>query len=506
MVIFDYFYLNMMVNIEYSYFSCNTKCRIDEEDIVVYRTTYFKLHNADEIIPLLSTILNTSHDGLFVSDSNGYPLFYNDALLEITGLTSEYLNSKKANVFYSLKQKKVPNAGVAIALEKKQTSSIIVDYENGRKALITATPSFNQNGEIQFVVSNVRDITEINLLQNELEETKQINKVYKSTLEQLKNEMGSRQQFIFKSKSMEKVISQANRFAENNLAVLLLGESGVGKDVLANYIHEVSNRKGSFVKINCGAIPEHLLESELFGYEKGAFTGANQSKKGLIELANHGTLFLDEIGDLPYSLQVKLLNVLQDYKVRRLGSTITKEVDVRVIAATNIDLESLIAQKGFRPDLYYRLNVLSITVPPLRERKEVIPGLVIHFLNSLEEKYKTKKVVHNQVLEKFMNYHWPGNIRELKNTVERLYHLSENNLITLEYLPEQLQREDVILLDNHNEEVNLKEARSLKEAVTSFENEYISLMLSRTSSLQECANLLGISLSTLVRKKRNILI
>ena len=182
---------------------------------------------------------------------------------------------------------------------------------------------------------------------------------------------------------MDRVVSIAKRLAENDSPILLLGESGVGKDVLANYIHDCSKRRGPFIKINCGAIPDHLLESELFGYEKGAFTGATHNKKGLIELANGGTLFLDEIGDLPYALQVKLLNVLQDYKIRRLGGTFMKKVDVRIITATNIDLESHIKQKKFRLDLYYRLNVLSITIPSLRERKEDIPDFVFHFLTNI---------------------------------------------------------------------------------------------------------------------------
>lgn len=470
----------------------------------MYRTKYYTNHNSDEIITLICSVFNASYDGLFVCDSKGYPLFYNDALLEITGLTSEFLNSPSAGIFDSVRVRAVPNAGAAIALETKQTSSIIVDYPNGKNALITATPYFDQNGNIQFVVSNLRDITEMNRIQKELEKTLQINQVYQNTLKQLQYKLGSSHQLVYECKTMDRVVSQANRFAENNLPILFLGESGVGKDVLAHYVHEVSKREGSFIKINCGAIPENLLESELFGYEKGAFTGAHDAKKGLIELANKGTLFLDEIGDLPFALQVKLLNVLQDYKIRRLGGTVTKEVDVRIIAATNIDLESLIEEKKFRLDLYYRLNVLTITVPPLRERKEDIPSLVFHFLEGLGDKYKQKKNINTQVLDQFMEYHWPGNIRELKNIVERLYHLSEDPIITVEDLPAGIQREPVHSNIIPIKKNNIKELQPLKDAVTSFEREYITYTLEQSTSLQECANHLGISLSTLVRKKRII--
>lgn len=470
----------------------------------MYRTKFFNNHNSDEIIALLYSVFNTSYDGLFVCDSDGYPLFYNDALMQITGLTSEDLNSDSAGIFDALEVNLVPNVCAAIALKTKETSSIIVDYPNGKKAIITATPYFNQKGTIQFVVSNLRDITEMKRIQKELEETQQINKAYQTTLKHLQNKLGSSQQLVYGDKSMDKVVSQANRFAENNLPILLLGESGVGKDVLAHYIHDISKRDGSFIKINCGAIPENLLESELFGYEKGAFTGASEAKKGLIELAHKGILFLDEIGDLPFALQVKLLNVLQDYKIRRLGGTAAKEVDVRIIAATNIDLESLIELKKFRLDLYYRLNVLTINIPALRERKEDIPSLTFHFLEDLGDKYKQKKHINTQVYDQFMAYHWPGNIRELKNIIERLYHLSEDSVITIEDLPSNMKR--VQIPDNviPYKKKHKEDLQSLKDAVNTFEREYISYILEKSSSLQECANHLGISLSTLVRKKRNI--
>jgi transcriptional regulator with PAS, ATPase and Fis domain len=302
---------------------------------------------------------------------------------------------------------------------------------------------------------------------------------------------------------MHEIVYLASRFAKNDSPILILGESGVGKDVIAQYIHEQSQRKGTFVKINCGAIPENLLESELFGYEKGAFTGANKSKEGLFEMAHKGTIFLDEIGDLPYLLQVKLLNVLQDSKIRKVGGTKYHEVDMRVIAATNCNLESLIEQKKFRQDLYYRLNVLNFTIPPLRERQEDITALLFYFLNKLEQKYGIEKKMDALVLEKCLEYEWPGNIRELKNIVERMYHICEDRKITLNQLPTYIL--NMPKVSNQNINYNASDITvPLKDAVEKFEKWYISKMLSQTSTLQECADKLKVNISTLVRKKRNL--
>lgn len=468
----------------------------------MYQTKYFKKHTTEETISLLTNVFNASHDGLFVCDQNGYPLLYNEALLEITGLPADFFNSNVAGIFDALKVKAVPFISAAAALEKKETTTHMIDYPDGKKAIVTATPYFNEKKDISFIVSNLRDITEINLIQKELEKTQKINQVYQNALEKLQNELETQKQIVYESKQMKQVVSWANRFAENDLPILLLGESGVGKDVVANYIHESSNREGSFIKINCGAIPDYLLESELFGYEKGAFTGAGASKKGLIELAHKGTLFLDEIGDLPFPLQVKLLNVLQDYKIRRLGGTQTKDIDVRIITATNMDLESLVEQKKFRLDLYYRLNVLSINIPPLRDRKADIPALIYYFINHLERKYSQKKKVNAQVLQQFMEYSWPGNIRELKNIVERMYHLSEGTDITVEGLPKNMYRKQV--KDYDSKQWKDEGFPNLKDAILSFEKDYIAHTLEHSATLQECAEKLGISLSTLVRKKRMI--
>jgi PAS domain S-box-containing protein len=354
----------------------------------LYKSPYFQ-HSTNEIFRLLNAIFDTSHDGIYVCDKYGRTLVFNDAFLQISGIPEDLLY--KFSVFELLEMNAVPNSCAAVTIKTKKKHNTIIDYYSGKKAILTSTPIFDENNEIECVVSNVRDITELNSLQMELEKTREITTIYREALQQLQEEIQSNEMLVYRSKVMQNIVSMALRFAKNDAPILLLGESGVGKDVLAQFIHNKSGRPGSFVRINCGAIPEHLLESELFGFEKGAFTGAEKAKPGLLEIAHNGTVFLDEIGDLPYPLQVKLLNVLQEQKIRRIGGVSDRKVNIRVIAATNADLQLLIEQKKFRKDLYYRLNVLSITIPPLRERTEDIPVLAIYFLNELQKKYKMKK-------------------------------------------------------------------------------------------------------------------
>jgi PAS domain S-box-containing protein len=468
--------------------------------IRIYTTQYFQIKELDQLVELFSNIFVNSYDGLFVCDKDGYPLLFNDALLKITGWTADFINSY-GSVFSLEESGFLKNSPSINAIRTKKTNSSIVDYATGKKAVVTATPVLDQNQNVLYVVTNVRDVTELNRLQEELIETKQINSAYQAVLEQMKEDLEADQQFVYRSKAMQQIVSLAARFAKNDSPILILGESGVGKDVLAQYIHKQSQRKGNFIKINCGAIPEHLLESELFGHEKGAFTGANKSKKGLFELAHKGTIFLDEIGDLPYPLQVKLLNVLQDSKIRRVGATEFQSVDMRVIAATNSNLESLVAQKKFRQDLYYRLNVLALTIPPLRERQDDIPPLLFHFLRKLENKYGIEARVDDLVLQKCLEYDWPGNVRELKNLVERMYHMAEDGKITLDELPAPLSKLKSIAIQNLNYIADANHDVPLKEAMAQFERWYISNMLSKTSTMQECADKLGVNISTLVRKK-----
>jgi len=251
---------------------------------------------------------------------------------------------------------------------------------------------------------------------------------------ELRAELGQRYEFdniVGRSDAMREIFGTVERVAPTRATVLLCGESGVGKDLIARAIHHHSPRDGRpFVKINCTALPENLMESELFGYEKGAFTGANTTKPGKFEQADTGTVFLDEIGDVPASVQVKLLRILQEREFERLGSNKTRHIDVRVLAATNVDLRAALEQGTFREDLYYRLNVLPINIPPLRERKEDIPFLADHFVKKLRKDLGTAaQSISDSAIQRLLEYHWPGNVRELENVIERSMVLATNSIL-----------------------------------------------------------------------------
>ena len=283
--------------------------------------------------------------------------------------------------------------------------------------------------DIEKLINLLNQIEEKEKLQNEIE-------VLKDEIKRLRKE-----KFIIISDKMKKIFSDAKKVAQTDATVLITGESGVGKEVLARFIHKESKRKGNFVAISCTAIPSELLEAELFGYEKGAFTGADKSKKGKFELADKGTLFLDEIGDMPLSLQAKLLRFLQEKQFERLGSIESVEVDTRIVCATNKNLENMVKKGEFREDLYYRINVINFHIPPLRERKEEIIPLFEFYMEKFSEKYHLKKpVLTEKVKKKLMAYSFPGNVRELINLAERVVLLKSGEKI--ENIPEIEKEEE----------------------------------------------------------------
>ena len=276
---------------------------------------------------------------------------------------------------------------------------------------------------------------------------------------------------VGRSKEILEVLDLIHRVAPTNATVLLRGESGVGKELFARAIHFLSPRADKpFVAVNCGAIPENLLEAELFGYEKGAFTGAYSSKKGKFELAQGGTIFLDEIGELPLQLQVKLLRVLQEKEIERLGGTKPVKVDVRIVAATNRDLEAMVREGKFREDLYYRLSVIPIFIPPLRERKEDIPVLVQHFLERFKKEYNKEVTVSPEVMDAFLNYEWKGNVRELQNVLERMVILDNDGVLTVGDLPREIrggqsERPRYVPVSTNGESIWDVERRLIEEAL-----------------------------------------
>ena len=304
---------------------------------------------------------------------------------------------------------------------------------------------------------------------------------------------------------------QVRKIAKSESTVLIRGESGTGKEVLAQSIHRLSHRSnGPFVAINCAAIPESLLESELFGYEEGAFTGAKKGgKPGRFELAKGGTLFLDEIGDMPLYLQAKLLRVLQERRIERVGGTKSIEVDVRIIAATHKDLESMIANNQFREDLYFRLNVIPLYIPPLRERKEDLYELIQYYMNKFCKRFgKEPKRFSSQALKKIFDYHWPGNVRELENMVEYIVNLEIGDLVTVSSLPASIREasEDKNM-DITKEKQELQKLNDFSPSVYSvneIEEQLIIKALQRfgasTEGKRKAAEALGISLATLYRR------
>ncbi len=296
--------------------------------------------------------------------------------------------------------------------------------------------------------------------------------------------------FVAESKGMKEVLGFISRVAKSDSTVLIHGESGTGKEMVARLIHKASNRQNNrFIPISCAALPETLLESELFGYERGAFSGAEKRKIGKFELAHRGTLFLDEIGDLPLSTQVKLLRVLQEFTFERLGSNTTIKVDVRLITATNQDLEKKISDGSFREDLYYRLNVIAIVIPPLKTRKEDIKPLIEHFINKFSCRCNKKiKGISKQGLDKLLRYDWPGNIRELENVIERAVVLCRSTL---------LESRDFPLKTEFDKRIN--DIEFLHEV----EKEHIKMILKKTDySLSEAAKRLGIHRNTLRLKMK----
>ncbi len=310
------------------------------------------------------------------------------------------------------------------------------------------------------------------------------------------------------SSAIKKILALIDKVAKANSTVLITGESGTGKELVARLIHEKSPRNNKpFIPVNCAAIPSELLESELFGHEKGAFTGAAYSRPGRFELANEGTIFLDEIGDMPLHLQVKILRVIQEKTFERIGGIKPIKVNVRILAATNKNLEQEVKEGRFREDLYWRLNVVPILIPPLRERKDDIPILCDFFINKYASSFGYKIELSAQVIEKFLNYHWPGNVRELENLIERLYVLNEGGKFSVEDLPEKIKySENKFDRDLIPEELNpFSSGIDLNEMIKEYEKKLILHALNLNDWIKSrAAKYLNINRTTLIEKMKRL--
>ena len=448
---------------------------------------------------VLIKLLESSYDGIWITDHVGKILFANPANAKLLGVPRSELENKTTQ---ELQDEGVfQTSAILEALQtRQQVSKVCNNPRTCLTVLATATPVFNEAGDIQYIFNNVRDITALNEMRESLQDKDEIIRQQNSQLETMRLRLGVGT-IIANSKAFTQVVELARRAATfDGATVLILGESGTGKEVISELIVNTSPRKDKpYLQINCGAIPENLIESELFGYEKGAFTGADaKGRKGLFEAANGGTVFLDEIGDLPLHMQVKLLRVLQQKRIVRVGGTETVNLDVRIIAATNKDLKQMVKEGRFREDLYYRLNVVPIEIPPLRDRKEDILPLVNHFLTVANRKYHTNKSIYSDTIDVLESYSWPGNVRELENLMENLVITTPGDIIRRENLSERLK----FSTEDHGFTEDT-EVITLKETVERAEYMAIQKAIRQCGSIRKAAVALGVDPSTIVRKQQN---
>ena len=388
----------------------------------------------ERVLMDLQDVFEYAFDEIFVTDEQGIVVLVNSTCERHYQLAAEELVGKhvkelqKDGIFY-------PSATLEV-IEKKRPIELVQTTKSGEYLHVRTRPVFDDEGNLRRVISYSRDLTELYQLRQKVEEMDNQLKTYKKELRETYEHEG----LIFKSLAMQKIVDTIKKVSVVDSTVLVLGETGVGKSRLVRHLHEVSHRKHeSFYEINCAALPTNLIESELFGYSGGSFTGANrEGKRGLLESAHKGTLFLDEIGEMPLEIQAKLLQVLQEKTFRPIGGRELKKVDVRIVAATNRDLSEMVKQGTFRKDLYYRLNVIPIAIPPLRERTEDILPLIYHYLQHFNKKYGRDVKLAPSTLQMFVGYPWEGNNREIENVIERIV-ITVDDVVTVEDLPLSMQ-------------------------------------------------------------------
>ena len=469
--------------------------RFLESDFIMNEAS--EIHGVDKLLhenalmqERLQMILESVQDGICVVDRSGEVTYVNPSYLRIVHKTPEMVVGQ--NVF----EKAADGNRCAVLRSGIARIGSIRHKKDGTTIVANVNPIF-VDGEIAGVVSVIKDITEIQTLMERLSQVSAKAEYLEQELLRTKKTAQAFANYIGKSGKVVDVLALASKAADSSANVLIRGESGTGKEVIAEGIHYASGRRrGPFIRVNCGAIPGALLESELFGHEKGAFTGAVRRKLGKFELANHGTIFLDEIGELDKNLQVKLLRVLQQKEFDRVGGEETIHVDVRIIAATNRDLEAMVREGTFRDDLYYRLNVIPIILPPLRDRPDDIPLLVEHFIEKTsKENKKDVRGITPDAMQMFMHYRWPGNVRELENVIERVITLMDTDLITAAVLPSYIKGD-----------IAGREVQSLADDTVlpweEYEKQIIANALRQGTSFNGAAKLLRISHKTVAAKAR----
>jgi len=448
----------------------------------------------------LKKILDNSHDEIYVTNAAGIVIYVNNACEKHYGVKASDIIGKKSK---EISEKKYWGPRVSpIAIDKKMSITLEQKTCTGKTLLTTATPVLNSEGNIEMIIENSRDITESEGMKHELDKSIQLLKRYKTEVAVLRKLETDIPDFICQSPKMKSLLELVKRIAPVNSTVLLLGESGSGKGHMAKFIHNSSSHKGGpFITVNCASIPSELMEAEMFGYSKGAFTGANvKGNIGLIELANEGTLFLDEIAELSPRMQAKLLQVLHENQYFKVGGRVIQQVNCRIIAATNRNLQDMIQKGEFREDLYYRLNIFELTLPPLRERKEEIIPLARYILAKFNTKYKFAHEFSPGCCDLFTQYSWPGNVRELENIIERLTVVTQATIIDEIDLPKSLHTSEEL------QKVPISDSTrplSLDAAIFNVEKDLILQTYKNLGSSYEVAKSLNISqskASRLIRK------
>ncbi len=459
-----------------------------------------KLQSYKNLNRQLNAIFNSSSDGIWVCDGEGRVIKINEASEKLNGIRAEDVIGRKVAAILS--EGWFDRSVTQEVLETGRQVSIIQRLKRtNRILLVTGTPVFDEAGNIFMVVVNERDMTQLNAIREQLEQSRMVTEKYQEELTELSLLELKKQEIVGADGQMRQVLRIALKLAHLEASkILILGESGTGKGLLAKFIHKNSRRRNKpFIQINCAALPESLLEAELFGYERGAFTGAReQGKIGLFELAHDGTLFLDEIGDLPFSVQAKLLKYLDDQEIMRLGSLKPKKIDCTIVAATNRDLEELAQQHQFRRDLFYRLNTFTIRIPPLRERPEGIFELVNHFLRKYNRAYRVKRRITSQALKLLQSYPFPGNVRELKSILKTAVIMGEQDVLDdLIISGLGLRIENTVGFQRPG-----GGPAPLIDQIGILEKEILEKALAQFKTTRELARQLGISQPTVVRKLR----
>lgn len=451
----------------------------------------------------VARVYDTLEIGLIITDGDGIVIWGNRYYSQLAKFDIRQYFGHNVREISPQQNVILPNQSylIDIVIKTGQSQTALVRYSTEDYILTTASPVLNNQQEIDYIIYSITNYSEMMRLQDKVSQSTMRVLALENHLKNLQGNSSIGKDIIIANKEMYNIYGKALRLAPTSVSVMLTGESGTGKDVLARFIHQNSLRKDeTFIHVNLATIPKPLFESELFGYTPGSFTGAaRHGKEGLIQLAHKGTLFLDEIGELPLDIQAKLLQVIQNKEVRSIGALESVPVDFRIICATNRDLHQMVEQNQFRLDLYYRLNAIELTLPPLKQRPEDIPLLATFFLNRYNAQNHTNKYFTSEVIQRFYKYPWPGNVRELQHLIESLIVLCPSDTITADQLPEELQK---LLLCSSASEQNTMDGMTLKESVEFFETRLIKNVLSNCKSAAQAAAKLGIDASTLSKKRK----